>query len=140
MKESISLKYFRAAFEKWFRNANLKQFQAGMRLNISQSLVTKLLRGERGLSFAQADQIAQGLNTTVAQMLLEGQKILEGPHEKSEFDNEQRKAIESFKECLRHGGDAAEMLANAAIDLAQKKRAAEDLYAPAAAQKLKQTA
>ena len=39
-----------------------------------------------------------------------------------EFSPEQIQAIEAFKKCLKFGGEAAEMLAKNAIELANKKQ------------------
>lgn len=127
MKESISMVYFRAAFDRWFRQSGLKQHQAGTRLGISQSLVTKLLRGERAVSFAQADEIAQGLKTTVAKMIEDGERITNKDTAKNNMSKWESEAIEAFKLVLKKQNDsAAKMILKNVIDYAAQD-VAEDI-------------
>jgi len=124
MKDSKSLQYFRVSFQKWFEKSGLKQHQAATRLEVSQSLITKFLRGETGLSFSQADNIALNLKKSLIEMLLEGKEIIDGSkhEENTHFTNEQKEALEAFKICLLYGGETSEMIANNAIELARKKQ------------------
>lgn len=110
MKESISMQYFRASFEKWFRQSGLKQHQAGTRLGISQSLVTKLLRGERHVSFSQADEIAKGLKTTVAKMIEDGERLINKTEKRDSNSALETEAFEAFQTVLKNQNDSAAKL------------------------------
>jgi hypothetical protein len=124
MKQSQTLKYFQAAFEKWFKKSKLKQYQAAMLLEVSQSLVTQFLRGKTGLSFAQADDIATKLNTTVINMLQEGKQILEPENieGKNNLTEEQLFAIDAFKVLVGSSDKTAKMIIKNVLECAQDLR------------------
>lgn len=125
------MKYFQTAFEKWFRASGLKQFQAGIQLGISQSLVAKLLSGERGLSFAQADEIAKALNLTVIDMLMEGRRLCGEAPEAENLTAQQMEAIQAFKTLLLFGGELADEMTERIIAIARKKLAEANSPSPA---------
>ena len=99
-------------------------------MEVSQSLVTKFLRGETGLSFSQADDIAKKLKTTLLDMLIEGQKILDGVPDSSGLTHEQEEIVDALKFCLKEGGEGIEIITKAIIDLEQRKQTEAGLLNP----------
>lgn len=124
MKNSKSLKYFKASFERWFLESKLMQYQAAMIFECSPSFIAQFLSNKTGVSFSQADKIAEKLNSSLVEMILEGKKIVEGvPINKKMkyYSREQMEAIEAFETVILFGGEAADSLADQAVRLAKKK-------------------
>jgi len=107
---------------------NAKQFPAyrlAMDLDISQGQLSGILNDTQAASLGQMEKIAKNLETSVGDMLMEG-KILLGtiPDRSKERETEPNaEAIEAFRYLMLIGGEAAEVLVKAVIDLAERKQA-----------------
>ena len=92
-------------------------------LNIDQGQLNGLLNLTRGISLVNLERLTLATGKSAMSALLIGRDLLGESSEKEEDISPYAGAIEAFKTCLLAGGDAAEMLARNALDLARKKRA-----------------
>lgn len=119
-------KEFREALQKRLDNLPFPKYRIAMDLGISQGQLSGILNNTRAASLGLMEKIAKSLGTSVADMLLEGRVLLnKGITGDGQLTNSQTIALEAFKECLLSGGEAAEMLARNAIDLAKRKKGEE---------------
>ena len=120
-----TMKQFQAAFKKWFSSADMSQIEASSLFDISHTLTSRLLQNKGSISIAVAERIAHEIGKDLPEMLIEGRELL---GEKPKYTDHQQKdpnekAIQAFKYILLYGGEGAELLAKAAIELAEKKQA-----------------
>jgi transcriptional regulator with XRE-family HTH domain len=119
-------KEFREALQKRLDNLPFPKYRIAMDLGISQGQLSGILNNTRAASLGLMEKIAKSFISSVADMLLEGRTLLnENITEENQLTGPQKNAIEAFKECILAGGEAAEMLARNAIDLAKRKKAEE---------------
>ena len=97
-----------------------------MFLEISQSHMTKILREERGISFAQADEIAEKLKTTVCKMIEEGEAITEKKTDKKGLTYEQKLAVEAFEKILKDNDPRSKILVESVLQSAKIIEEAEN--------------
>ena len=120
------MEQFRAALTQWHDKVGVQIQQSAARLGISHTLMSRLLHGKTGLSIAQAEHISNELGKELVDMLEEG-RILLGHKKMTKKNNpysyEQIRAINAFNVVLSQGGEGAEILIKAIIDLAEKKQA-----------------
>lgn len=129
-KNTIAGSHFRASLKRWANESGKKKNELAAGLGLSPSNFGDYLHGVKSPSLAVMEEIAEKIGKDLGDMLVEGRAILEegaapqtGENIEAEFTPEQRKAIEAFKKCLKFGGEAADMLAKNAIELASKKQA-----------------
>ncbi len=121
---------FREALQKRLDNLPLPKYRIAMDLGISQGQLSGILNNTRAASLGLMEKIAKSLGSSVADMLLEGRALMNKTStDDSQLSGTQKNALEAFKECLLSGGEAAEMLARNAIDLAKRKKV-EELQKP----------
>ena len=130
MKQKDTITYFQEAFREWITKNNLTQNQASELIGISPTLVNHLKNKKRNVTFKQADEIAERLNTSVFEMIARGRTLLGDDQHTTKLTREQILALDAFKFCLEMGGEAAEMLAKNAIELARKKQAEAEIQNP----------
>jgi len=131
-KHTKTMRQFQAALKRWFASANMSQIEASSMFDISHTLTSRLLKNKGSVSIAVAEKIACEIGKDLPEMLIEGRELL---GEKPQFDTykpkeDHNEAIEAFRLVLLHGGEAAELLAKAAIDLAEKKQAEYEYQHP----------
>lgn len=131
--------YFQAALTQWVKVSGKKQNELAENIGIAPSALSSYLNGTRVPSLAQMEEIAFKIDQKLLNMLNEGQQIIEGDdhiennngtNENEIFSPEQRQAIEAFKVCIKYGGEAAEMLARQAKELARIKQGEEEFQNP----------
>jgi len=119
-KNTKIISRFKAGLTARIKGMGLKQADVARILDINTGVLSKIL--SNGASAATMEEVAEKLGFDLVDLLTEGRAILEG-EDKEGFTPEQVQAIEAFKKCLNFGGEAAEMLAKNAIELANKKQA-----------------
>jgi len=133
-----SLRYFRAYFAAWAKKIGLNQHNIADRLEIGQSQINEILSGKRGVSLGRMEEISKKTGCSFVEALQKGQELCGEKNETKGLTPFQIEAITAFKDCLLAGGEAADMLAQSALHLAQKKRA-EGPQKPTKQHKLKST-
>ena len=134
-KKNEATEYFRTVLKRWFDESEMKLIDAAELLGVSHTYLSRLLRVEPSIALPRAEEIAHKLKKDLPEMLMEGRELLgkkpkfSPPKKLSNIDE----AIEAFKFCLLSGGEAADMLAQNAIELAKKKKAEADLQNPTTA-------
>ena len=120
-----SLRYFRAYFFAWTKKIGLNQNDIAERLKIGQSQVNEILSGKRGVSLGRMEEISKKTGVGLIEALLQGRELCGEMNETRDLSPFQIEALSAFKECLLAGGEATEMLAQHALNLAKKKQAGE---------------
>ena len=122
-KETKTMLYFCTSFKKWFDESKFKLIEAGAELDLSHTFISQVLRRKASLSIGTAEKIADGLGTSVIEMLVEGRKLCgeEPLISKQEIDPHSQ-AKEAFSFILLQGGELAEEFAERAIAIAKKKK------------------
>jgi len=118
-----ALRYFRAYFSAWAKKTGLNQNEIAGRLKIGQSQINEILSGKRGVSLGRMEEISKKTGLGFIEALLKGQELCGEMNETRGLTPFQIEALSAFKECLMAGGEAAEMLAQNALNLARKKQA-----------------
>ena len=140
-KETQAMRHFQAAFKKWFEDEGISQIEASAYCDVSPALINKILKGKASLSLAVAERIATGVGRDLPELLLEGRDILaakgvksghgqrlEGPKTPSlplsalgqnekPWEAKQAAALRAFQVLMRQGGEGADLLAAAALNL-----------------------
>ena len=130
-KNTTALKYFSAAFKKWYESSGLNLVDAGAELNLSHTYISQLLRRKASISMGTAEEIATQLGTTLIDMLIEGRDISgDRPTNQNRGKDPYQEAKDAFDFVLLSGGEAAEILADQAIRLAKKKKAEAEFENP----------
>ena len=127
MNNSELIRYISAYIRNWMDDRGLTQTQAGERLSINRGQLNGILNNNRGLSVEKLEKISYATGKSGLDALIEGRELLEENGKKrndtDELTPKQRNAIEAFILCIKNGGEGAEILADQAIRLAQKKQA-----------------
>lgn len=125
-------RFLSAYLKKWITINGLTQAEASARLSINQAQLNGILNLTRGISIEKLEMICYATGKKTLDALLEGRELVDNKNHKiknegADLSSAHRKAIEAFHYVILHGGEAAEMIAKNAIELAQKKQAeAED--------------
>jgi transcriptional regulator with XRE-family HTH domain len=125
MRKVSSLnRYLSSYLRAWLKKTGLSQAEAAEILNIDQAQLNGLLNLTRGISLANLERLTLATGKPALAALSIGRELLgESVEKEEESISPYSGVIEAFKFCLEEGGEAAEMLAKSALDLARKKRA-----------------
>jgi transcriptional regulator with XRE-family HTH domain len=126
-KISILNRYLSEYLWAWLKKTGLSQAEAAKVLNIDQGHLNGLLNLTRGTSLENLERLTLATGKPALEALTLGRDLLGKNSEKKEEISPYSEIIEAFKICLEAGGEAAEMLAQNALDLARKKRKSQTI-------------
>jgi len=118
-----TIEYFRAYIENWLKKSGLNKTEAAQRFGITHSLFINFMNQKKGLSLLNMEKICQINGRDFLEALNKGKELLGKSKDSKDLTPSQIEALSAFKECLLAGGEAAEMLAQNALNLARKKQA-----------------
>jgi hypothetical protein len=118
-----TIEYFRAYLENWQKKSGLNKTEAAQRFGITNSLFINFINRKKGLSLWNMEKICQINGHDFLFALNNGKELLGKIKYSNKLTPSQIEALSAFKECLLAGGEAAEMLARHALNLAEKKQA-----------------
>ena len=124
MKKISNLnRYLSSYLRAWLARTGLSQAEAAKILQVDQAQLNGLLNLTRGISLENLERLTLATGKPAMEALSIGRALLMENPEKEEDISPYSGIMEAFKICLLAGGEAAEMLAQNALSLAQKIRA-----------------
>ena len=128
MAKSLSLnsriiKYFRAYLSHWLQKAGLNKSEAAERFSVSNGQFIGFMNNNRSISIAVIEKICARIGVDVIEALESGRQFSGDAKTTENLTPFQIEALAAFKECLLAGGEAAEILAQHALFLAERKQA-----------------
>ena len=124
-KNTITMKYFCAAFARWYEVSGFNLMEAGAEFDLSHTFISKILKRQASISLGTAELIANGIGKDLIEMLLEGRALVgdKPKYQPKPLTNDpHHEAKEAFNFVLLQGGELAEELAERAISIARKKK------------------
>jgi transcriptional regulator with XRE-family HTH domain len=115
--------FFKSYLENWLKKSGLNKTEAAKRFGITHSLFINFLNGKKGISLLTMEKICHVNGQDFLDALEMGRTLCGENKETKNLTPFQIEAVSAFKECLMAGGEAAEMLAQHALNLAVKKQA-----------------
>ena len=136
MRKTSNLnRYLSEYLRVWLKKTGISQAEAAEMLNIDQGQLNGLLNLTRGISLANLERLTLATGKSAMNALLIGRELL-GESEGKEDTSLDSGVVEAFKLCLLGGGEAAEILAQIALELARRKRAQARMNQEEVAKKL----
>jgi transcriptional regulator with XRE-family HTH domain len=118
-----TIEFFKSYLENWLKKSGLNKTEAAKRFGLTHSLFINFLNGKKGISLLNMEKICQVNGQDFLEALEMGRTLCGEKKETKNLTPFQIEALSAFKECLMAGGEAAEMLALHALNLAVKKQA-----------------
>ena len=130
-KNSKTATQFRAFILQWMNANGIDRAIAAKKLGMGYSTFTNFLNGSRSLAVPKMEVVAQAFKKELPELLIEGRAILGGEErrhehdtEPPEFTQEQQKAIDAFKICLKIGGGEVQRITRHVLEIAKENQSA----------------